>query len=333
MIQQRNSKKYRRYPWRFKEKHMTVAIAALCGYPNDRYIIAVADHMITSGDIQFEQPQPKMWQFNESCVAIMYGLSAAQSKIADDVQISVTTNKITFVSLIAGLYGRKMRDYIRQEAEADILAPLNLTVDDLTQRNSSLKLSQVERLSKQMQTYYHGSGLDEDLGGAIIVGVDTLGCHIYGVEGGHVTCYDMIGFCAAGGGQWHASSQFMFSGFTRMWPFTDALSLAYSAKKRAEVAPGVGLQTDILLISNGQPNILHATYDSPFVTGLENIYQESKKRIDSEISGQHKQVKKYFDELIAKAEASRPPESPIQAEPPTPKRPTRKKKSPPASQG
>ena len=49
---------------------MTVAIGALSGFPNDVLAIGAADHMITVGDIEFEQPQPKMWKLGNRAVAI-----------------------------------------------------------------------------------------------------------------------------------------------------------------------------------------------------------------------------------------------------------------------
>lgn len=314
---------------------MTVAIAALCGYPNEQFIVAASDQMITSGDIQFEQPQPKIWQLNQSCVAMMYGRSAAQAEIANEVESNVAANKITYVKLIAGIYARKLRDYVKTEAEADVLGSLGLTTDDLIRRASTAHPSQLRHLTQQLQAYYDKSGLADELGGAIIVGVDGLGCHIYGVEHGHVTCYDRIGFFAAGGGEWHASSQFMFAGYTPNWEFPHALSLVYSAKKRAEVAPGVGSQTDIVLISNSQPNIMHAHYNSEFVTGLEKIYKESKERIDQEVRGQHESVKAYFDALMSKAAstettATTPPPT-IQEAPPTQRPPKRDRKRRPPS--
>jgi hypothetical protein len=60
---------------------MTIAIAALCGFPNDVAIIAAGDHMVTSGDVEFEQPQPKMWRLSPNSLAIFFGLSAAQGQI------------------------------------------------------------------------------------------------------------------------------------------------------------------------------------------------------------------------------------------------------------
>ena len=59
-------------------------------------------------------------------------------------------------------------------------------------------------------------------------------------NGARVACYDMIGFAAIGIGGWHAQSRFMFAKHTRRSPQPETLLLTYSAKKQAEVAPGVG---------------------------------------------------------------------------------------------
>ncbi len=82
----------------------------------------------------------------------------------------------------------------------------------------------------------------------IFAGIDAFGAHIYSAQNGDVTCQDGVGFAAIGAGYWHADSQFMFAGHTRTRPMPETLLLSYSAKKRAEVAPGVGEGTDMFFI-------------------------------------------------------------------------------------
>jgi hypothetical protein len=317
---------------------MTVAIAALCGLPNDIAIIAAADHMITAGDIEFEQPQPKIWRLSEHCVALFFGLSAAQGEIANQTEVYVQTNGITDVGVIAGHYARFLRALILREAEADVMAPLGLTLSDLTKATPTVNQALPSDLKKQMQTYYRGSGLSDDLGGALVIGTDNTGAHIYRVEDGHVSFQDPIGFVAAGGGQWHAESQFMFARYTRWWPFPDALSLLYSAKKHAEVAPGVGEETDLVIVTTRPPNVIHAKADSDLVRELENIYQETKKKQDVEFAKQHVQVKAFIDKVLRTAPAPQatpvgeigPAEVKVTTQPVQPEatpKPSRKKKA------
>jgi hypothetical protein len=280
---------------------VTVAIGALSGFPNDVLAIGAADHMITVGDIEFEQPQPKMWKLGNRAVAIFYGLSAAQGQIAHRTEAVVLERTISEVGQIADVYALYLREHIRREAETDILAPLGLSIKDLRRRPSTINQTLLNSLSKQMQMYYESSGLKDELGGAIIIGNDSTGCHIYQVEDGRSTLMDGVGFAAGGGGQWHAASQFMFSRYTRWWQFPKALSLLYAAKKRAEVAPGVGTETDLVIVIPGN-DVIHHQFNSPFVQRLEQIYQEHWGRQEAGFEQQHKEVKAFIDELIKPAE-------------------------------
>ena len=300
-------RKHKRRP---KRKRMTIAIAALCGWPNDVSIIAVADHMVTSGDVEFEQPQPKMWQLHTSCVAVFFGLSAAQGQIASRAEAWIASQRVVEIATVAEIYAFYLRDYVRREAEADLLAPLALKSADLVKEPPVVNATLIQQLSKQLQAYYDSSGLSDDLGGAIIAGVDGTGAHLYLIEHGKVRFMDSIGFVAAGGGQWHAESQFMFSRYTRGWEFPDALSLMYAAKKRAEVAPGVGPETDIVIITTKPPNVIHTRSDSDLVQGLESVYQEHKRKLDEDFASQHRAVKTFLTDLFAKAASNAPPPPP-----------------------
>jgi len=84
----------------------------------------------------------------------------------------------------------------------------------------------------------------------IIAGMDETGPHIYSIDSDGVSsCNDSAGFAAIGIGARHAESQFMFQHFAPHWHIGPALILLYTAKRRAEVAPGVGSETDMFLIA------------------------------------------------------------------------------------
>src|SRR3989442_8365671 len=101
----------------------------------------------------------------------------------------------------------------------------------------------VRELSYQLQQF----ALPESVT-AIICGVDLEGTHIMVVRGSHIEDRDAVGFAAIGIGDWHANSQFMFEKHTYFRSFTETLLLTYTAKRRAEVAPGVGLATDMFTV-------------------------------------------------------------------------------------
>lgn len=102
----------------------------------------------------------------------------------------------------------------------------------------------VTDLTNQLQNYH----LDAE---AIIAGCDELEGHIFVVNGdGLVTCHSDIGFTAIGIGAGHSKSYFMQSGCAANSTFySGAIFTAYTAKKRAEIAPGVGTETDMYLVT------------------------------------------------------------------------------------
>src|SRR5262249_10374624 len=88
---------------------------------------------------------------------------------------------------------------------------------------------------------------------AIFAGADTDGMHIYVVQDGEANsleanCVDSVGFAAIGIGRRHASSQFMFARHAWNAPVADTVLLTYYAKKKSEVAPGVGIGTDMMMV-------------------------------------------------------------------------------------
>lgn len=84
---------------------------------------------------------------------------------------------------------------------------------------------------------------------AIVVGADEQNAHLYLVDKKYnVSCHDDIGFLAIGIGSWHANSQLMQVRYSREWQFAQAIALTYASKKQAEIAPGVGADTDLYMV-------------------------------------------------------------------------------------
>ncbi len=254
--------------------------------------------MITAGDVEFEQPQPKMWRQGPHAVAMMYGDAAAQAEIARQSEANILHKGLRDLSAIAESYLQSLMQYVRRLAEAEVLTPLNLTNDSFFVHQASLSPEIAAQIINQLQEYYIRSGLYRRFGGALLIGADTQGGHIFKIEYGARVLVDRIGFAAAGAGQWHAESQFMFSRYTADWDFPEALSLVYSAKKRAEVAPGVGAETDIVLIATNPPNVSHFPTGAPLVLKLEEIYQSARQRHDDATSLQHKEVRNFVELLL-----------------------------------
>lgn len=137
----------------------------------------------------------------------------------------------------------------------------------------------VADLVEKLTTYQFGSFLE-----TIFIGMDNDGplgtkgekltyAQIYATERDKVLCLNTVGFAAIGSGKSHAESQLMFYGHSPRKPFNETVLLTYAAKKRAEVAPGVGKITDMVVVGPGLGPIVKV--EEPHLEKLERIYQKS----------------------------------------------------------
>src|SRR5262249_7681344 len=84
----------------------------------------------------------------------------------------------------------------------------------------------------------------------IIIGADRTGPHLFHIDKwGNIRCDDLQAFSAIGIGEWHATSHLMLAKYSKNTTFQNALLQIYLAKRKAEVAPGIGRTTDIFFIS------------------------------------------------------------------------------------
>jgi hypothetical protein len=226
-------------------------------------LVGASDRMLTAGDVEFEPEQYKIWQFSTAIVGLVAGDFSLQSEILKRVDIEVkqriNDDPGTWVSVrdVATLYCKKYRDLLREHAEADILSLLGLDIDKFLKRQSKMRSELVKGIAKKLTAYDFPSLLE-----TIFIGTDNDGPlgdngeklvypQIYATERDKLACLTTVGFAAIGIGKPHAESQFMFSGHAPLKPFSDTMLLTYAAKKRAEVAPGVGKVTDMVVIGPG----------------------------------------------------------------------------------
>ncbi len=84
--------------------------------------------------------------------------------------------------------------------------------------------------------------------------------------------------------------------------------LAYSAKKRAEVAPGVGEVTDMFIAGWGNPAV--TTIAVPHLEKLQEIYERQQAQTSAAIRDATEMATQYVDE-IAKAAAAQSQTAPV----------------------
>jgi ATP-dependent protease HslVU (ClpYQ) peptidase subunit len=229
---------------------MTVCIAARCGGA----IVAAADSMLTAGDVQFEPPSGlKIQHFSNLAFIMTAGDAALSAELVQESgqqirnAIQQNASHVWLIKEIVDLYLEKYNEARIKRSEVQILAPLNLNRLTFISQQNSLQPQLVSDLSKELINFQMPSMA------CIIAGIDTTGSHIYVVRDDQYTCADSIGFAAIGIGARHAQSQLMLAGQSYNSSLADTVLSVYVAKRRSEIAPGVGEVTEMVSVAPGNP--------------------------------------------------------------------------------
>lgn len=288
---------------------VTVCIAAICkGYLPDsnlNVVIGATDRMLTAGDIEFEPKLAnKIVVFSNSIFGLFAGDFGLQTELVREVlptvirRIEAEPTNWWEVRHVAELYADAIKKAHQKRAENAILMPQGLTLRTFLSLQKELNPEYIKQLASKLAQF------DSPSIEAIFCGIDMTGAHIYVVNNSaNVVCHDVVGFATIGAGYWHADSQFMFANHNPFKGFAETLLLTYSAKKRAEVAPGVGSDTDMFSIGPELgacvPSIgLHV------IQKLQKTYESverKKQRIDQ---GAQAEMSNFIQEITEKAEAA-----------------------------
>jgi hypothetical protein len=278
---------------------VTVCVAALC----ERHtIIAATDRMLTTGDIEHEPEQGKVSWMNPSLAVMVSGDIPLHTEIVTRVYAEVSERirrkpgDWWSVSDVADLYVKHHSQVRAKRGETVFLAPLGLTLDTFHSRRAEMPQEQVNKITSDLYS------IELPFVQAIVAGRDATGAHLWLINpvaaspgAVEATCYDGLGYVSIGMGCGHAESQMIFARHTRHKPFAETLFLTYLAKKRAEVAPGVGSgSTDMFVITNlGQA----ATIDAETIDNLDKIYRVTKRREAAAFQDAGIKARKYVDRL------------------------------------
>lgn len=292
---------------------MTVCIAVICG-PNA--ILGMSDRMLTAGDVQFQPSTSKVWPITSSIVMMSSGDVGLQTEIYSAV-LGVVNARIKAqpkdwwqVKEVADLYRKSYFDIKKRRAEQKILLPLGLDSESFLSKQPGMHSDLVSKIGMELVGY--------ELPGvaALIAGNDPsppgVDAHIFMIRDGELSCHDKVGFACVGVGAWHANSTLMLAGHTPDTPVNTALLNLYTAKKRAEVAPGVGGETDAFIVGptlGGYSELRDDIRDAVF-----KAYETQTKSI---VRAQ-KRAQESLDEYIAQITAPKPAGGSQTAEQPEP---------------
>lgn len=229
---------------------MTVCLGAVCcdQHGNGRRAVVVAsDRMVTMGNItEFEHEVPKLTHLTDHAVSLVAGDALRGSRIVRDVISHLRANSANSVQDIV-------------QAAAGVYSGLRLNqVNDEVFRVRGLGIQQFYSVLQQQLIAQLVLGLDNAVATfnygveLLIAGVDADGAQLYhiGNPGGAFTPFHHTGFGAIGSGNLHAVQSMIQLRQAPTHSLHETVFAVYASKRRAEVAPGVGPDTDMAIIDS-----------------------------------------------------------------------------------
>ena len=194
---------------------------------------------------------------------------AGTTTFADDILSHDFKKLASMKSFIEELANFRIK-YRKRIAERFLLESIGTNLKEFSQNQQNYPDSFKENIYEQ---------LSEDKLGVdfLVAGFEKGFPKIYtiGDHGVYMSAHS-IGYSAIGIGEDHASSFYMVNGFKFNTPLREALFFAFSAKKSAEIAAGVGKCTDIWVLEKDQEPVFYED-GCGVITQLEKIYQKSQE--------------------------------------------------------
>lgn len=253
---------------------MTVGVAVMFQSNNRVGIVTASDRMLTALDIgvEYEHPLSKFATLTPSVMALVAGNIVVHSAVAKAAVEKIRIRKLTDTIEIAETYAAELRTYSRTKAEQYYLAPLNLTFDRLVSDKSGVDRAVFDDVYPKVTGYPFTDEMDVQ---TLVVGCTPTGTELCAIDNlGRVTLQTDIGFHAIGIGVSHAMGHLMQAGTQKNQDYYAALWAAYCAKRRAEIAPGVGKETDMVWLWDNRIERIA----NDIIADLKNQYQYNEDR-------------------------------------------------------
>lgn len=228
---------------------MTVCISAIC--ENSKSIVVAADRMVTFGppiSLQTDLQSERKITHLTGTVAVLYsGTVADGEEVISKVKQQSFPPKVP-VNQIAESVKSAFIELKRRRQEETILRPF-LGIDFPTFQGL-LANSAASQVIQQIVGLLSQHNLQLDI---LIAGLDDTGAHLYvATHPGTLLSLGTMGYAAIGSGGLHASIGLSLRKQSKTLSLAQTLYNVFEAKKAAEVAPGVGKETDMDIICNGK---------------------------------------------------------------------------------
>lgn len=253
---------------------MTQLIAAIC--ESGKAVVTASDRMVSSSDmtLTFEQEQRKAERITDKAVMLIAGTMHEPDLIRDVQEKAKGKERIRDIAEVAKELYQDLRD--------------KHILDELVRPRTGLK--SFEEYHKMQKTLHDSLMIDlnEEISeyhlklSLLLVGMDEQ-AHIIRIDRpGTWRSSDMVGFCTIGMGDRHAGNVFAWYRYSTKLSLQEAAYIAFEAKKRAEMAGGVGAITDMLVINERGCKIIKPCV----IDSLGEIYNDREKERKRGISDQ-----------------------------------------------
>ena len=235
--------------------------------------------MVSTGDmtLAFEHPRMKAIAITQKSIVMTAGTIHEPDLLLQAKEIARGKERLIE---IADILKEVYQEYRDKHVIDEILRPLGgiKSFGEWHGKQKSLHDGIVMELNQNIASYRLGLSL-------LLAGVDTTGHLIRIDDPGVYNSYDNLSYCCIGMGNRHADNVFAWYKYSATFLMNEALYIGFEAKKRAEMAGGVGKSTDILIIDEKSINKVHPDT----IKLLEEIYYERESK--SERAGFDKKIR------------------------------------------
>ncbi len=244
---------------------MTICIAALC--EQGESVVVAADRMVSAPflTIEFDHPNAKIDVIGQRCVALSAGDVLAVTDVLSESSGISGQLQNPAVGLIADEIKQRFVQVRHRLLNERLFQPRGLSFNDYYRgliRSMPSDLAMM--LDNQIQAFQLGASL-------IVAGVDSSGAHIHSIDDpGTSQCYDRLGYHAIGSGHRHAILSLVTLQHNTMVDVARAIFNVYFAKRQSEIAPGVGVGTDMIVITKEKMT----TVDSTMLQALSDQFDQ-----------------------------------------------------------
>lgn len=255
---------------------MTICMGAVCQDGGGAAVVVASDRMVTWASLtEFEHRVPKVRSIGAAAVALIAGDALTGTRMAEEVAAEKAGQALSVEQFADALADRYVA--VRMECvEADLLKARGLNLQTFYQMHQQLLPQITGGIDQEMAQYNLGVEL-------LVAGVDVSGGHVFTIHnpGGRHLHHDVIGHAAIGSGWIHAIQSMIGFHHASMQPLLDTIFRVYVSKRRAELAPGVGRETDLMIVTQAGPERL--TEDA--IAQLSGLYDDLESSAEGALEG------------------------------------------------